>query len=186
MGSSVEAKLLFGYPLPDLDDKDFDYEDLPEWYDEDAGFDLEEAWFQTHGPAEVKLLDLTKEEHDLWNSIPYPKEGRREDSPEYRAFSSKYGTYLEARREWLRKNPCPAHLEYVGAYDEGEHFLVVMHEGSPVMISTDWTARRITREDLKEPMSTGEAKAMLDDFCTSIGLPVGDEPVGWFLAPLYG
>lgn len=179
MGMYLYAKLMFGYPAPELD-----HDDLPAWYDEDDGLDLEHAWFYQHGPVEVKDLNLSEEEMEDWNLSE--RDHSEEDKARFDAYSARYREYLDARHAWLQKNPCPVHLEYIGSYDEGEHFLVVCHEGVPVLVETCWTTRRITREDLKEPMSRGEATALLNDFCTSIGLPVNDEPAGWFLAPLYG
>lgn len=186
MGMSVDAKLMYGYPMPEIPYPH------PEWYDEEYGLDLERAWFILNAPKDIKALDLTAEETDDWNSLPYDGNGNAawdKRTPEEKArgeeYSRRHGLFLDAQREWLKQNPVPVELEYVGSYDSEEKFLAVKYEGKPVVHSTKWSATRVTEDDLKAPVSPEEAKAVLDEFCTTLGLEPSTEPVGWYLAPLY-
>lgn len=187
MGMSLSAKLMFGYPMPEID-----YDNRPAWYTESSGVDLDAAWDHTFLPDEIKALDLSPEQHAAWNAIPYPPWNsgvRREHTPEYKALSDAYGMYLDARREWLQENPLPAVLEYAGHGDgELQYFLVPLVDGKPLMTEADYHAEPI---DLKALMAKVDedvawaAQNTLDTFLTSIGIDPAEAKAGWHLAPLY-
>ncbi len=183
MGMSLYAKLMYGYPMPEID-----YDDQPDWYDEDYGLEIEDAWFKVKAPDSIKALDLTEEESSAWNAIPYPPfgTGRREDTPEYKEFSDRYGVFLDAKRAWLKENPVPVEEERYGGSEETQTFLVYKHEGKPVMVETYWDAVRLDEKDLTAPVTDLIAKGEMDSFLRELGLEPGeDQKIGWYLAPLY-
>lgn len=180
MGMSVYAHLYYGYVMPEVE-----YDE--EWDEDNEDLDDESLWFRALGPQEIKDLDLTKEETDAWNAIPYTAQGRREDLPEYKAFSDKYGIYLDAKSEWLKKNPLPASQEPIGSYESDDKFLALHGpDGEKLGTYTYWDALPV---DLNDPMfqvDQAEAKKTLDAYLTTIGITPPEALPQWHLVPLYG
>jgi len=179
MGMDVTAKLVYGYPAPEID-----YENPPAWFGEDEDYDIEAAW-DTLLPEEIKNLDLTDAEKKAWNAIPYSV--GRENTPEYKAFLDKYRAYLEARRGWLKQNPCPVKVEYAGHGDGGLTLLFTpLVDGKTLTVEADWEAVPV---DLGEVLGSSVTRKglqeTLDDFCATVGLDPDGARAQWYLVPLY-
>jgi len=176
----LSAKIMFGYPLPD-----HEYED----------FDPDQIWFDLYAPEEVKQLDLSEEERDAWNALPYhvvgfgPDPHTADERLAADAFSSRLDVFLDARFAWEKKNPCPVKVEHCGHGDDLQSFLTAKGPNSDKLkAEADWRAEPLNLLPFDTHMDQQEAERIqevLDGFCAATGLDPEGAEVGFYLAPLY-